>query len=136
MLGKKLLLAALLLPSPVFAAAPIAGAWRTQDGKAVVTIGACGAAQCGHVSQILKPEGPGPAVDRFNPDPKLRTRPILGMPILTGFTDNGNDWRGQIYDPEGGKTYKSIVSRLPDGRLKVQGCILFICRTLYWERAG
>src|SRR5579875_3773768 len=106
------LLLAAATASPAFAATPIAGAWRTQNGKAIVTIGACGAAQCGRISQILKPDGPGPALDRYNPDPKLRTRPILGLAILTGFVDKGSDWRGQIYSPEEGKTYKSILTRL------------------------
>jgi uncharacterized protein (DUF2147 family) len=65
----------------------------------------------------------------------LRTRPILGMPILSGFVDKGNDWRGTIYDPRNGKTYKSIVSKNTDGTLAVKGCIAFFCQTQKWTPA-
>ena len=61
---------------------------------------------------------------------------MLGLEVLIGFTDAGDDWRGKIYSPEEGKTYKSIVSRNPDGTLKVKGCISIFCRTLVWRPAA
>ena len=127
-----ILLAPLLLAAPVQAATPVAGRWLTEDGAAIVTLAPCGAATCGRITRVLKGPPSGPAVDRNNPDPKLRTRPVEGLTILSGFTDKGDDWRGRIYDPKSGKTYKSIVKRETDGRLKVQGCIAFLCRTQRW----
>jgi uncharacterized protein (DUF2147 family) len=62
----------------------------------------------------------------------LRRRPLEGLVILSGFADKGDDWRGKIYDPKSGKTYKSILKRESDGTLKVQGCIAFFCRTQRW----
>ena len=56
--------------------------------------------------------------------------------MLSGFTDQGKDWRGRIYDPRSGRSYKSILSREADGTLKVQGCIAFFCKTQVWRRAG
>ena len=70
-----------------------------------------------------------------NPDPALRTRPLLGMQILNGLTDKGGDWRGEIYDPRRGKTFKSVVSRNADGTLNVKGCFAFICQTQLWRPA-
>lgn len=117
------------------AAEPITGRWLTDDGKAIVTIAPCGSAICGHITRILAPTPKGPPVDEYNPDPRLRKRPILGLAVLTGFVDKGADWRGRIYSPEEGKWYKSILRRNPDGSLKAQGCILFFCKTQRWKAA-
>ena len=75
------------------------------------------------------------ATDVNNKNAALRSRTIVGMPVLSEFTDGGSDWRGRIYDPKSGKTYKSILKREADGTLKVQGCIAFFCRTQRWTPA-
>jgi uncharacterized protein (DUF2147 family) len=124
------------LPAPLFAAPPITGRWLTADGGAVVAIGDCGGTICGRVVKVIKgPPAGKPWVDSLNPDSKLKTRPLVGMPILTGMTASGDGWKGQIYDPKSGKTYRAIVGR--DGaNLKVQGCIAIFCQTMIWTRAG
>lgn len=127
---------AMLLSVPAFAATSIAGRYVTEDGSGVIEIGRCGATVCGKLVRILKSEPNAPKTDVNNADPALRSRPILGMPILSGFTDAGKDWRGRIYDPRNGKTYKSIVSKNGDGSLKVQGCIAFLCQTQLWKPVG
>lgn len=127
---------AVLLAMPALAAAPVAGRYVTEDGSGVIEIGRCGATMCGKLVRILKAEPNAPKTDVNNSDPALRSRPILGMPILAGFSDAGKDWRGRIYDPRNGKTYKSIVSRNGDGTLKVQGCIAFLCQTQTWKPAA
>lgn len=115
------------------APAPIAGRWLTAEGKAIVDIGSCGGAGaglCGRITDILKPK-PGPAVDLKNPDPALRSRPIRGMAFLTGFHPAGDRWKGRIYDPETGRTYRSELART-GGTLKVKGCWGPFCRTQDW----
>ena len=78
----------------------------------------------GKVAKVLKsPPGGGPAVDSKNPDPALRTRPIQGIVILSEFKDSGGEWEGKIYDPRAGKTYRSTMSKQPDGTLKVKGYV-------------
>lgn len=126
--------ALLLLASGAQAAAPITGRWVTDDGKAIVTIAPCGQVICGRISRILAPTPNGPPVDANNPDPRLRRRPVLGLEVLSGFRDAGKDWRGRIYDPEAGRSYKSIVAREPGG-LRAQGCILMFCRSQHWKPA-
>lgn len=124
----------LLAAGAAHAAEPIAGRWLTENGKAVVVVAPCGAAACGRIGRVLVPTPGGPATDRNNPDPALRARPVQGLEILSGFRDAGKDWRGRIYDPESGKSYKSIVAR-DGGGLKVQGCVAFFCRTQRWTPA-
>ncbi len=131
-----LVTAALLSAAPAVAATPIAGRYVTEDGSGVIEIGRCGGSVCGRLVRILKSEPGSPKTDVNNSDAALRSRPILGLPILTGFVDAGKDWRGRIYDPRNGKSYKSIVSREADGTLKVQGCIAFLCQTQRWKPAA
>lgn len=125
---------ALTVALPAFAAQPIAGRWLTADGGAVVAIGPCGAALCGRIAKLIKGPPSGPPVDARNPDPKLRARPLVGLIILTGLTLDGDAWKGQIYDPKTGKTYRAIVTR-DGGKLKVQGCVAVFCQTMTWTVA-
>ncbi|WP_375428035.1 DUF2147 domain-containing protein [uncultured Sphingomonas sp.] len=131
-----LLVAAIALAAPAFAAAPIGGRWITVERDSIVTVAPCGGALggklCGRITTFLKRPPTANPVDTKNPDPALRGRPILGMAVLSGFADAGKDWRGRIYDPRSGRSYKSIVSRNVDGTLKVQGCVAFLCRTQVW----
>lgn len=120
--------------APVGAAPAITGRWLTEGGKALVEVAPCGASLCGRIAKVLVRSTSGVAVDRNNPDPKLRGRPIVGLPILTGFTDGGAVWKGRIYDPESGRSYRSELSR-EGGTLKVKGCFGPFCRTQSWRRA-
>ena len=122
------------LTTPALAAEPIEGRWLTEGARSIVSIERCGQMTCGRIARILAPTPEGPPHDKFNPDPKLRGRPVQGLEILTGFKEAGADWRGTIYDPEHGKTYKSILKREPGG-LNVKGCIMFFCQAQHWKPA-
>ena len=131
------LLAALALAAPAAAADPIAGRWVTEERDAVVTIGECGAKLCGRISRFLvTPPGGADQRDINNPDRALRTRKLLGLPVLSGFQEDGDEWRGRIYDPKSGKSYRSVVRRLSATRLEVKGCIGPFCQTQIWVRAS
>ena len=62
-------------------------------------------------------------VDLNNPDAALRDRPILGIDLLADYSWDGKQWRGHIYDPESGKTYKSQMRIGKDGNLEMRGYI-------------
>ena len=117
---------------PAQAAQPITGRWATVEGKAIVQIAQCGRNLCGHIEKIVKPTPGRPQTDINNPDPAQRNKPLAGLALLSGFQDSGALWKGTIYDPESGKSYNSKVSRNADGTLKVQGCIMFLCKTQIW----
>lgn len=126
----------LILPLSAQAASPITGRWVTQSKDGVVEVYPCGEHICGKLSKFLvnPPAGPG-AKDINNPDKALRSRTILGMNVLTGFKAAGDEWKGQIYDPKSGKTYRSIVYKGKSGNLVVKGCIGPFCQAQTWTPA-
>lgn len=135
-------LLALLLAWPVRAEpASAQGEWLTEGARARVRIDSCSGdprTLCGVITWIENPTDANgqPQRDRGNPDPALRQRPIIGLPLLQGFKPDGNGrWSGgTIYDPEEGKTYRSkMVLKAPD-RLEVSGCVLVFCRGQVWRR--
>ena len=131
--------ALLLVAAPSFAAAPgsaeIFGRWRTDDGKAIVAIGRCGDTACGTIAAVLDRSPGVPRTDVKNPSPALRKRPILGMPVLTGFRRSDDQWSGgRAYDPKSGSSYRARLSVNSDGLLKVTGCVLFVCQSKRWSR--
>lgn len=133
-----LLAAVVTLLSPAAAkAAPsdALGRWLTEEGDAVVEISACGASLCGVIASVTRKTA-GPVLDAKNEDPALRNRPVQGLQILSGFRQKGDGWiDGRIYSPKEGRSFKSKVLPLPDGRLKVEGCLAVICRAEIWTRA-
>jgi uncharacterized protein (DUF2147 family) len=114
---------------------PIAGDWLTADRAAIVRVGSCGAHLCGAVARILARGPKVPRTDVHNPDPTLRSRPLVGLPVLIGFARDGAQWTGgRAYDAKTGRTYKARLTPNLDGSLTVTGCILFLCKSQRWTR--
>lgn len=125
---------ALLAAAPAHAAAPVTGTWLTDKKDGIIEIAPCGPKLCGRLVKMLVPPK-GPAVDRNNPDPALRARPLLGLTVLTGFVAEGDLWRGLGYDPQVGKSYNTTLQRTGPDTLKVRGCLIaFLCRSAIWSR--
>ncbi|HZZ68650.1 MAG TPA: DUF2147 domain-containing protein [Phenylobacterium sp.] len=141
-----LLAVGLALSLPVRAAPaadPAFGDWLTQAGDGKVRVGPCAAdpaRACGALIWMKPPPNAptGPVHDVNNPDPALRSRPMLGILIIRDFTREapGHWGDGKIYDPNDGKTYKAKMSVAPDGALKVSGCVLVFCKAQTWTRAN
>jgi uncharacterized protein (DUF2147 family) len=119
------------------AAAPqsaLTGRWQTDDGKAIMEIAPCGPALCAKIARFLVPQPAGGARDGKNPDKALRTRPLIGINILTGLVPDGAGWTGKGYSPEEGRNFNAAVS-VTGNKLKLKGCVAVFCRTVGWTRA-
>lgn len=109
------------------------GVWAMENGKVTVKVGNCGANLCARIVGLKEPiskiDGK-PKVDRENPDPSLRSRPLMGLSILIGMKPTGKgEWKGAIYNPDDGKTYSATVKH-SGSKMKVKGCVASIfCKT-------
>jgi uncharacterized protein (DUF2147 family) len=125
---------------PAAQAASIDGDWLTPKGGAKVHIANCGPKLCGVITWLKNPNDKTgqPAKDAYNPDPTLKSRPVVGVQILRNMQPAGDGrWTGgSIYNPGDGKTYASKMILDPTGVLKVQGCVSVICVTQVWTRAS
>ncbi len=122
--------------APAVAADSINGRWVTEDKDGIVQIGKCGATTCGKIVRFLitPPDGPDQR-DIYNPNPKLKKRKLLGLPVLTNFKEEPDLWRGTIYDPNTGKSYRSVIRRKSANTIEVKGCIGPFCQTQIWRKA-
>lgn len=127
-------LLAFAVPATAAPTSPV-GRWLTEDSRAIVEIAPCAAALCGAIDRVLKVDPKAPKTDINNPDFRLRQRPTSSLRILTGFVPDGSRWRGQVYDPRSGRTYKSFIEVRPDGTLALTGCFWTLCQTQSWRRA-
>jgi len=146
------LLVAAPAPSAGSAADGILGTWVTapdKNGIAHIAIERTGERIHGRIVWLSQPNVPAddpggrggqPKTDYRNPDPALRDRTILGLPILDGFRYVGSsEWKhGRIYDPGSGNTYSCQARLLPDGRLRFRGYlgISLLGRSTIWTRLG
>jgi uncharacterized protein (DUF2147 family) len=141
-----------LLASAASAQQSVTGTWLTASGVAQVRIGACPDAAsgpiCGYVVGLINPKGPDgkvvapdAAVDYRNPDPALRSRKVIGMPLIWGFkkTADPNAFEdGKIYNGENGKIYDANISLQPDGKLRLRGYVgtPMLGETQVWTRVN
>ena len=133
------LAAFLVLPNPSYAQAGalncgplIYGDWVTDDGESIVTIDDCAQSKiCGTISFLSDPD----TLDGNNTNPALRSRKLLGSNLLSEFSaGRKNNYKGSIYNPANGKTYKSKLKLTETASLKVKGCVGPFCETQLWVR--
>ncbi len=137
-------LLALMAVTPTKAQSAAAGSpdgiWLTQAGDAKIRISRCGAGICGVVVSLREPIDPltgKPQVDDKNPNPALAKRPIIGLSLFSGMRPTGpNQWAGQIYNADDGKTYASKISVTGPATLKVEGCVGALCGGEDWTRSS
>jgi uncharacterized protein (DUF2147 family) len=108
------------------------GEWQVAESFATIRIVDCGDSYWGVVASEQRPGG----IDENNPDPAKRGRPTLGMPVLLHMIQTGpNEWSGQIYNSNDGRTYSGSISLLSSEILRVTGCVLgFLCGGQEWTR--
>ncbi len=117
----------------------IIGIWYNTEKTAKVEILKKGSAFIGKIAWLKDPNPGGkPGVDKFNPDPKLKSRPLMGLNLLEGLKFDSGMWEdGTIYDPKTGKTYSCQLTLKSKEVLEVKGYIGFslMGRTVEWTKA-
>jgi len=126
-----LALLAQLLTVPAHANDPT-GEWRVEEGTAHVRTVICDGRLWGVIGWEQKP-----GVDAENPDPRLRGRPILGIPIVLGMKQVRPDkWEGPIYNARNGNTYQATITLKSPDSMEVEGCLWqgWLCGGQDWTR--
>ena len=138
---KQLFVGMMFMLAPLCAALAqdVVGKWKLSDGTAIVEVYQKGDVFNGKIVWLQNPtEADGsPAVDDKNPDPKLRSRQVLGLNMLSNLKKTGDEYSGgSIYDPGNGKTYNCSM-KVEGDVLKVRGSLDkkgLIGRTMDWFR--
>lgn len=120
---------------------PIVGVWKTGEGNAMVRIYKNGEKFQGKIVWLKEPKDPEtgkPKIDKNHPEEANRTRPILGLVNIWGFSQTGkNLWEdGNIYDPKNGNTYSCEIKMINSKVLEVRGYIgvSLLGRTDTWTK--
>jgi uncharacterized protein (DUF2147 family) len=136
------------MPATALGESLVEGVWRTPE-QAEMTIAPCEHGFCGTLSKIVITEQHTQAygaaaesievealTDLLNERPELRSRPMLGLNILTlRATDNPWYFEGDIYNPGDGKTYTGTIEVQGPGSLKLKGCAFYVlCQEQQWVR--
>jgi len=114
------------------------GVWAEEDGEAWIEIAPCQDKLCGRIVWLKEPldDTGRPHTDKHNPDPALKSRPILGLMIMAGLKPvPGKAYlEGQVYNSENGKIYDVYLT--PKGQsMDVEGCLVkYVCLTQTWTR--
>jgi uncharacterized protein (DUF2147 family) len=121
------------------------GRWATPGLAAIVELAPCPQAPpatatlCGTIRWLWDAidEKGRPRLDVQNADASLRSRPLLGLSILSGLAPVAEGgWSGRIYNPEDGRTYSATLRRSGADTLLIEGCVLFVCRKQVWRKAS
>jgi uncharacterized protein (DUF2147 family) len=123
-------------------AADLTGVWMVGDGSAKIQIENCGGSLWG---VVVWERAPG--YDMSNPDPSLRGRPTLGIPILLGLRPSREQswqggaqevWRGHVYNAKNGETYEVNIKLVSQEVLHLEGCVLggLFCGGQDWSRTA
>lgn len=110
------------------------GEWLVEDGSAQIRIEECGGNLCGYVSHA-KDET---ATDSKNPNPALRKRRVIGMPVLIDMKPGKNRWEGKIYNAKDGSIYSAHIEMRNGNTLRVEGCAFggLFCGGQNWKRVS
>jgi uncharacterized protein (DUF2147 family) len=113
------------------------GEWLVKEGTTRIKVVSCpqGPSQPPSLWGVIWAEVK-PGVDDKNPEPAMRNRPTLGIPILINMKQaEANLWKGKIYDATKGSLWESKISVSRSDMLEVRGCFGgFICGGEDWKR--
>ena len=112
---------ALLAGTPAQATEPtIYGVWLRDEHDERLEFYDCDGKLCAREDALVSAEGGGP--------PQI---------ILRSATKTGNNqWKGELFNPENGKTYNGKIHYNPPDQLTLTGCLVaFLCQSETWTRS-
>ncbi len=117
----------------------IVGIWINSTGKGQIQVYKEGNKYFGKITWMKEPNNAQgtPKLDAHNPDPALRSKPILGSVILRNFVYDDGEWTGgRIYDPTSGKDYKCYIKLKDPKTISLRGYVgvSLLGRTEVWTR--
>lgn len=118
------------------------GKWQSAHGSGQIQIYKKGNLYYGKIVWLREPNDDTgkPKRDIKNPSQNLRSRPIVGLDVLHGFSykNNGIWSEGKIYDPKSGNTYNCQMTLEEKNKLNIRAYfgISLLGKTETWTRAG
>jgi len=113
----------------------IVGSWMSDGWRFRLDIERSGDVYVGTLAEGLE----NGEQDAANPDPSLRTRPLLGSRLFDGLRfDNGAWHGGRLYNPETGKSYAMRLTLSGSDMLAMRAYIGVpaLGMTQHWQRLG
>ena len=111
------------------------GYWATSNLTSIVEITACDNALCAEIAWLWDVSVAGSKIlDKKNPQKSKQKNSLVGRQLFSRFIKNGDGWRGRIYNPEDGRTYRASVTTRGKNALRVKGCWGPFCLTQTWRR--
>jgi uncharacterized protein (DUF2147 family) len=116
------------------------GYWINDKGNSKIHIFKTTAGTyAGKLIWLKEPNRDGkPKLDVHNPNEALRTRPVMGLVMLTGLRhEEKNDYvDGKAYDPSSGKTYECKLTVNGPDEMTLRGFVGFslIGKSVIWKR--
>jgi uncharacterized protein (DUF2147 family) len=106
------------------------GIWFGKDGG-TIRVQPCGPDLCAVIATMKPPLDPAtgrPWIDKNNPDALKRSRPLIGVEVLSGMRPAAaHKWTGQLYDPDRGISLSGNLLELDQNTIRIEGCLLFLC---------
>jgi uncharacterized protein (DUF2147 family) len=126
------LLAVSSLPAFAQTAEDAFGVWRHPENGSHVEMYKCGDGLCAKIVKVVD----GQKTDDKNPDAGKRSRPIVGLVIMSGAKKTGTaSWTGKLYNRADGGTYSGTITVKSKDALDLAGCTAVVfCKTLTWSR--
>lgn len=85
--------------------------------------------------ESIDPETGNQKLDKKNPDPSKRDKPIIGLLVLKDFVFKEGFWQhGYVYNAQNGKMYASEIWLEGKDKLVLRGYLGFIYHTEIWTR--
>ena len=116
-----------------------AGLWREKDGG-TIRVYRCGMGYCAVIASVNPPLDPvtgKPATDKNNLDVHKRSRPLVGVAVLSSMRPSGpGKWSGMLYDSDRGRNLAGHLVEIDAGTIRIEGCVIGICGGERLSRVG